>query len=106
MVEGGGPVVLEAEMAEPGEGIAGDRRADEPAPLPRRKERQDEQDRQAGAGIMQHPRPRIGMGAEIMRPEFGEAAHRLLLLRRNMLNDTRLPAPCQSPVGSVSEGPV
>ncbi len=33
MPKGRGPVVLEDEMAEPGESIAGDRRSQKPAPI-------------------------------------------------------------------------
>ena len=70
--EGCRAVLLDAEMGDPGEEVARDRHRDEDPPVRGRQCEDAERDHESCADIMQRPRMRLGMFAQIKGPEFGE----------------------------------
>src|SRR5260221_4064338 len=77
MAERRRPVALEDGMGEPGAAIAGERRGDEQAPIGTERGGEEKGEGKRAAEIMGEPRPRIAMGAQVMRPERGLAGDRL-----------------------------
>src|SRR5260221_1480439 len=65
------PVALEGAMREPGAGIAGERRGEGKTPVAAYCRQDDKRNAERRTDIMRHAGPRIAMGAQVMRPEFG-----------------------------------
>ena len=78
MPEGLGPVVLEGEMAEPGERVADDRGGDQPAPIAGDAGQDQRRQPEQAAEIVQPAGARIAVRRQIALPELGVAHGRVL----------------------------
>src|SRR5690606_12387456 len=73
VAEGGGPVLLEEEVADPGAGIAAAERGQEPPGIARGQGHAGEHQRPAAAREVQAPRGAVGMFLQVEGVELAEA---------------------------------
>src|SRR5664279_1252864 len=73
MLERGGAVVLDEKVRVPGEGVTEQRHADQKPQIDGEREAEHHHGEHR-ADRMQHARLRSGVGANVFRPEIGEAA--------------------------------
>src|SRR5262249_36371764 len=74
--EGGGTVLLEEEVAGPGEGVAGDHAAEQPPEVERRKRVQQRRQAEAGADEVQPAVGPVRVLGQVERVEVGEPRER------------------------------
>src|SRR5262249_34824274 len=72
MLERRGPILLEEEMTDPGEAVAGDRQQPPPSPAPAPDHRAEQDQNERAADEMQAPARRVAVLRQVERIELAE----------------------------------